>query len=303
MPWIWFMVAAPAVVGGLAALVWWIVRGQRGGLPPGVTAVFTGLAGLLALVADLLGRSVGLAGLQPPTAVLIWLFDYRFAAPLVVGVIALALLAVPAHAQVAAHSADLTPRSIFTFARARWFVAPTAVLVVIVLTTVAAGVASQSDPETGRYDRVLVDGGVGAVGTMIYGWFYSVPALLALAALIVVVCVDLLVIARPALGEDRDLDVRTRRTRTRNVLSGATAAMLLHLAVVFGSLSATASVQGTFTTSEGPAFLWSPIAGLQTVFTVAAYASGICGIALWTAVALSAIPARRFAPAPVTGAA
>ncbi|MGN8552111.1 UNVERIFIED_CONTAM: hypothetical protein OHV15_05965 [Microbacterium sp. SLM126] len=298
MPWIWFVVAAPTV-GGLVALVWWIVRGRRAGLPAGVAAAFTGLAGLLALLVDLLARFVGLPGFQPPAAVIIWLFDYRAVVPLVVGVIALVLLAIPVHARGAVSSADLAPRSMISFARPWWFVVPTAVLSVIVVVTLAAGVASQPDSETGRYDQVLVDGGVGAIGTTIYGWFYSVPALIALAVLIVAVCADLYLIARPPLAEDRELDVRTRRTRTRNVLTAAAAAMLLHLAVVFGSLSATASVQGEFTTSEGPAFLWSPIAGLQTVFTVAAYASSICGIALWATVALSAIPARRHAPTPV----
>ncbi|MHC2999326.1 hypothetical protein OB08_09100 [Microbacterium sp. HJ5] len=241
---------------------------------------------------------MGLPGFQPPAPVLIWFFDYRYTIPLVVGIIALVLLAVPLRARGGVGAADLAPRSMLTFTRGWWFAAPAAVLALIVIITVAAGVASQPDALTGRYDSVMVDAGVAAIATTIYGWFYSVPALVALAVLTAAVCVDLLLIARPPLGEDRELDVRTRRTRTRNVLTAATAAMLLHLAAVFGSLSATASVQGEFATSEGPVFLWSPIAGFQAAFTVAAYAASVGGVALWATVALSAVPARGHALVP-----
>jgi hypothetical protein len=282
------------------ALVWWALKGRRAGLPVGVAAFFTGAAGLLAVVSDLVARFWGFPGFQPPVPVLIWFLDNRYTVPVAVGIMALVLLAIPVSARGAAGAADLTPRSMVSFARGWWFAAPVTVLAVTIVITVSAGVASRPDPETGQYDSVMVDGGVGAIGTTIYGWFYSVPALIALGLLIVAVCADLFLIARPPLGENRELDVRTRRTRTGNVLAAATAAMLLHLTVVFASLSATASVQGTFTTSEGPVFLWSPMAGLQTVFTVAAYVTSVFGIALWATVALSAIPARKYALVPET---
>ncbi|MDY0910473.1 hypothetical protein [Microbacterium sp. CFBP9034] len=293
MTWILIVVAAPVVVGVAIGVIWRMTRGRRTSLSPGLAALCTGLAGVIAIVGDLWPRLWGFPGWHPPIPVLIWLLDHRYTLPLALGIVALVLLAIPVRARGAGGSADLAPRSIASFARGWWFAAPAGVLALIAVITIAAGIASQPDPETGRYDTVMVDAGVGAIGTTVYGWFYSVPALIALGVLILVACVDLFVIARPPLAEDRELDVRTRVTRSRNVLTATTAAMLLHVAPVFASLSATASVRGTFTTSEGPMFLWSPIAGFQTVFTVAAYATAILGIALWTTVALSAIPARR----------
>ncbi|MAP63898.1 MAG: hypothetical protein CMH34_09200 [Microbacterium sp.] len=225
-----------------------------------------------------------------------WYLDYRFTIPILVGVLGLVILAFPVTTRGAAGAADLTPRSPVTFALGWWFAPPAAILVVILIITFTAGAASEPDPETGRYIMYMVDGGVMSVGTSIYGWFYSTPAMVALAVLLIVTAVDLILIARPAMEEDREADARVRRIRTRNVLTVTTGAMLVHLGLLFGSLAGTAAVQGSASTSQGLMMMWTPIAALEPVFRGAAYVSAALGIALWVSVALTAIPTRRRVP-------
>jgi heme/copper-type cytochrome/quinol oxidase subunit 2 len=303
MIWLLALVFGAPIIGLVIAIFWWLMRDRRAGLPAGTVALFVGLAGSLGVLAEVLHRVMGSWSLLIPFAlpadVIIWYWDYRFLVPLLAGILSLVLLAFPVRARRGLGSADLSPRSPLMFARGWWFIPPIAVLAVVLVITFAAGTVSEPDPESGRYVSMVLDGGVGSVGVTIYGWFYSVPSMIAMAVLVVVAGVDLFLIARPPLGDSREDDVRIRTVRTQSVLAVTTGALLIHLGVVFGSLSGTASVRGSFSTSEGTMFLWSPIAALESVFYWSAYVACTCGIVLWARVALSGIPVRRVESAEV----
>lgn len=301
MAWLYLMVLGPAAAGIVLATVWWLMRGRQNGLPrerlgafslaAGLTLVFVGLAerlilGPLALQLDI------------PNGLWEWYADHRFAIPLWLGILGLVLLVFPIRTRSGRGAADLTPRTAVSFARGWWFITPAVVLTLIVALTVAAGTASERDEVTGQYTMYSVDlGGERGMGTSIYGWFYSVPALVYLTLLIGMVILDLVLISRPALDRGREQDVRIRTVRTRNVLLIATGALLVHLGLIFGSLAGTASVRSTFSHSEGAVVFWTDFAALQPALNWASSVAAALGFALWAAVALSAIPSRR--PAPI----
>ena len=137
------------------------------------------------------------------------------------------------------------------------------------------------------------------MGTNIYGWFYSVPAMICVGILLAVALVAMSLVARPAPAEDREQDVRVRAIRTRNIVVAVTGALLLHLGDIFNSLAGTASIRSTFTTSEGPVSFWTTFSALQPAFVAASMLCAALGIALWAAVALSAVPSRRRVPVAV----
>lgn len=290
--------AAP-LAGIALAVVWWAIRGRLAALT-GAAAGFAAAAGLLAVLTDLGLRVHGAApvlfGAPPSPDATVWLLDNRFLIPLVVGIVGLGILAFPISHRVGTGSADLTPRSPVSFARGWWFAVPAIALALTVAVALAAGAASERSADTGRYDQYTVDAGAMTVAVHIYGWYYSVPALIALAVIVLLVCVDLVLIARPPLAEDRDRDARERRVRTRNVLAAATGAVLLHLGIVLSSLSGTASMRGGMATPGGEMAMWSPMAALEPFFAISGHVATACGVALWATVALSAIPARRHAP-------
>jgi hypothetical protein len=303
MLWYFAMVFGASLIGVALGVGWWAFRRPRRILAGSVAAT-TGIAGVLAVGVDLATRVVG-AGpvmlmLPPPPATAVWLFDYRYTLPLVAGCLGLALLAFPIRRREGSGSADLAPRSPATFAKAWWFVPPGTVLGIVLTVTIAAGSASEPDPVTGKYDMYTVDAGAMSVGTTIYGWHFSIPALVALAVLLLLALLDLILIARPPLLPDRAADTAIRSLRTRNVLVAVTGSLLLHLGMVCASLSATASVRGGMATPGGEMFLWSPMAALEPIFTAAITVATALGIALWTTLALPAVPARHSAQVKVT---
>jgi hypothetical protein len=116
-----------------------------------------------------------------------WYADNRFAIPLWLGILGLVMLIFPVQARNGHGAADLTPRTVVSFARGWWFVTPAVVGAFILILTFAAGPVSVSEEEPGRFDMYYVDlGGGRGMGTSIYGWFYSVPALILTGLLIAI---------------------------------------------------------------------------------------------------------------------
>ncbi|MEP7765164.1 hypothetical protein ABKW33_14520 [Sanguibacter sp. 26GB23] len=290
------------VAGIVLAVVWRLIWGRSTALPVGWVSGFTLAAVLLALLGEIVTRVLGVPFLLPveaPVPVRVWYVDNRFAVPVLLGILGVALLAIPVRARGGRGAAELTRRSLVSFARARWFVAPGTVLALVLLLTILAGAASEPDPTTGRYTAYSVDLGQYSMGTSIYGWFYSVPAMISVGILLVVAIVGMSLVARPALAEDRELDIRVRTVRTRNIVTAATGALLLHLGQVFSSLAATASIRSTMSTSEGPVSFWTTFSALQPALVIASLLCAATGVALWASVALSAVPSRRQVPVAV----
>jgi hypothetical protein len=193
--------------------------------------------------------------------------------------------------------APLTRRGITTLTR-RWpLVTLGLLLVAAVGLAVAGGLASSPDDE-GRHTMFYVELGrdTGA-GATIYGWFFSLPALVVAAVLALVTAIALaLLVARP-LGADPERELARRRWSARAVLAAVGGALLLHLGAVLGMFAGTASLRASFSAGElGMVDLVGPFAALGPALGVAADVAGALGYALWWFVLLAAIlPARRAA--------
>ncbi len=303
MWWLYLLVFGSLLAGIVLALVWWLIWGRKAALPAGPVRGFTLAAGLLVLLGEIVVRFVGAYILLPfelPHFLGDWYRDYRFVSPLVIGILGLALLSFPVQARGGRGAAELTRRSPVSFARSRWFIAPGVLLALILLITILAGAASQPEESTGRYMMYVVDlGGERSAGTSIYGWFYSIPSLILTGVLIAATIVALFLIARPALAEDRLLDIHVRTIRTRNIVAAGTGALLLHLSLIFSSLAGTASIRGSFATSEGPVRFWTSFSALGPALITGSMLCAAFGVALWASVALAAIPAPRRASVTV----
>lgn len=297
MLWLYLVVFGSLLAGIVLALVWWLTRGRKTTLPVGPVSAFTLAAGLLALLGEVVTRFVGAPILLPfelPRFLSDWYGNYRFVAPLVIGILGVVLLACPVETRGGRGTAELTRRSTASFAKVRWFIAPSVLLAILVIITVVAGAASQPDPSTGRYTMYFVDlGGERGMGTSIYGWFYSIPSLVLTVILMVVAIVALFLIARPALAEDRTRDIHVRRIRTRNVVAAGTGALLIHVSMILTDLAGTASIRASFATSEGPVSFWTSFSALQPALTTASMLCVTLGVALWASVALATVPASR----------
>lgn len=297
MWWLYLLVFGSLLAGVVLALVWWLIWGRKAALPAGPVRGFTFAAGLLVLLGEIVVRFVGANILLPfelPRFLGNWYADYRFISPLLIGILGLVLLSFPVQERGGRGAADLTPRSPVSFARPRWFIAPSVLLVLILLITIIAGAVSQPEESSGRYMMYAVElGGERSAGTSIYGWFYSVPSLIVTGVLMAMTIVALFLVARPALVEDRALDTDVRTIRTRNIVAAGTGALLLHLSLIFSSLAGTASIRGSFATSEGPVRFWTSFSALGPALITASMLCAAFGVALWASVALSAIPAPR----------
>jgi len=300
---LYLWVLGPTAVGILAAGVWWVVRGRKSAAPARGVRWTALAAGLLVVLGVVVARLSGASALLPfdvPAGVFTVLWENRFSVPLVIGVVGVALLVLPVRRRGGRGTADLTRRSLVSFARPRWFVAPGVLLLVLLVITLATGAASEPDPTTGRYTAYTVElGGERSMGTTIYGWYYSVPALVVLGVLVAVMLLGMHLVARPPLAQDRAADVAARVATTRAIVVGVTGTLLAHLGLVFASVSATSSVRSMFTTSEGPVWFWTPFSALEPLTTAASILCAALGVALWTSIALSALPSSRRSPVAV----
>lgn len=294
---LYLLVFGSLAAGIVLAIVWWLIWGRKAGRLAGAVSGFTIAAGLLALLGELAVRLMSVSMLLPfdiSMVIRLCYLDYRFTFPLVFGILGVVLLSFPVRARHGQGTAELTRRSPASFTRARWLVTPGVALALIILVTVVAGVASRPDSETGQYTMYWVEpGGQFGVGTNIYGWFYSVPALILIGVLIVITVVNLTLIARAAMAEDRERDISERTIRTRNIIAAVTGALLLHLGLIFHSLSSTASMRGSFATPDGPMTITPPFSAFGPAFDGVSILCTTLGVALWAAVVFSAIPSRR----------
>jgi len=279
------------VVLGLVGAVLGVAlhRWRRGGaaVPQAVrrgTLVGASLAVLmmLAVLTVNIGPLFGLAGTVADAAV-----TMRFVAPLVMGLLAIPLTLLPRARRRSGASVVLTRRPLLTLVPRAWLITLGVVVALVLAVTLAAGRASRPDDE-GRWRNYTVDVGVMSMGTEIYGWYYSVPALALLAALLLVVGVAVAVIVRPPLAVDQTADAFIRRWQVRQVLALATGAVLLHLSRVLASLSGTTSMEGGISTPDGWIVTYGKFAGMEGPLRVGSELAGTAGWACWFAVLLTA---------------
>jgi hypothetical protein len=276
------LVAAVLVValhrwrGGGAAVPQAVRRGMVAGTSLGILM-------MLGILVVSIGPLFGLSGAFTDVAV-----STRFVAPLVAGLLAIPLTLLPRVRRREGASVVLARRTLLTFAPRGSLVTLGSVVALVLALTLAAGVASRPDGE-GRWREYWVDVGVMGMGTEIYGWYYSLPALVLLAALLVLVVVALAATARPPLAIDVAADTFTRRWRVRHVLTVATGAVLLHLSRVLASLSATTSLEGGMSTTDGWMVAYGKFAGMEGPLRVGSELAGTAGWACWFAVLLTAV--------------
>ncbi|WP_127794728.1 hypothetical protein [Agromyces sp. LHK192] len=286
----------PVVVGlAFASLVWLLRRRSWPLLSPwcrGWTAV--GL--LVVLVFAIVWNAwVTFPAGNLSVAAVSTLFDLRFAFPLVLCLVALALLLPTARNNDQRGGVELSRRTLATFVPLPWAIFTIAALTAVLAVTVLAGTMSRPD-EDGRYLIYEVDAATGASGsTTIYGWFYSVLCLVLIAVIVALVLVQLELISRPALAIDRDADITQRTARARNLLSVSAGGLLLHLGAVLLSLYGTSTVRIGFDAgTAGWAEVGASFADLGPLLLVASYISVATGFTLWCLVLLSVVaPASK----------
>lgn len=291
----------PAALGLLLAAVRRIVR-PNSPLPKTVrfwTLAAMGIALVLTLLTLLANLMWYLPGEIPPE-VSRWMNETRHLHPLVIGLLVLALLSLP-HPSRARHGhAELSPRDAFSFTARWWFVASGIVLAVIIAVTLATGLASERDA-AGRYTVFSLPFGEVTASTRIYGWYYSIPALVLLAALVIVTLLVLRSLARAPFGADRERDAAVRRTRSGNVVAAATGAMLLHAEAVFHSVAGTSMLGVSLDAgTHGRLETGTSFAALTPTLWALSLASAALGFALWFLVLLTAASTRaRTLRAPI----
>jgi hypothetical protein len=287
------ILATPALIGTAVAVLWWSVRGRHERVSAGLAVrVGTVVATLLLLLLSFAVTAMSLASLADarlPREFREWVFDARFMLPLLAGIVALLILALPLARRHGAASADLAPRGLASFAPRRGVSVVVALAVLALLAALGAGVLSSPD-ESGHYTMYLTDTGVVAVGTSIYGWYYSVPCLVLIVLVLAVGTGGLALLVRPALADDREADIAVRRWRGRSLATVAAATIAFHLGEVFNSLAASASVHGSFNVPEAGSILtYASFAAFRTPFDVLGTVFVALGVLLCLATLLRAL--------------
>ncbi|NQX13499.1 hypothetical protein HQQ80_17870 [Microbacteriaceae bacterium VKM Ac-2855] len=206
----------------------------------------------------------------------------RYAAPLVLTFIAVALVIVPWPTRGPRGSAQLAPRTVTTFAQKGWLRTAAVTVMTLLAVTAFAGLISSPD-EAGRYVMYEVKvSSNSSASTTTYGWWFAVPCLIAIAAIVALAALALFSISRPSLSIDEGKDVETRTLRTRNVLAITSGGLLIHLGAVLSSLYGTSRLRTGF---EGGSVGWvelgTSFAAIGPVLLVASYASVILGTGMW----------------------
>ncbi|ATG51951.1 hypothetical protein CFK38_10805 [Brachybacterium vulturis] len=293
MPWmlLWTLLWPTLASILLGAAAWSVNR--RGARPVLVgrvpTAAMAGVAVLVMAVHPLLGAAP--LWIDAPSALWRSLIDWRFALPLVLGLLVLIPFAVVRPRSSTPTGARLAPRTWRSFLSTRWLGALLGVLALIVGLTFAAGMASQPN-DAGEYAMYIVDVGPGAIGATIYGWHYSLVPSVLWVLLCAATWWTLSRIARPPLATAQAADVTERRLRSTNAVRVALGALLLHLESILHSLANTSRVSGSFVSGERLPFSAStPFSALTGPLDVLAQVAGILGLALWVFTLLTAVPA------------
>ncbi len=287
---------SPLVVGGVVAAGVWLATRRHGTSLSGRAGVLAAIGGLVPVVVSCLYSVVGvtpqlLAPMGPDVSMGVQ--EAQFITPLAAGLLALIMVCVPGRRNPSAAAARIARRTALTFLSAGWTVALLATVVLTIALSLAAGLASVPD-QAGRYTMLTVQVGTMRVGTTIYGWYYSIPAMFLLMVLIGTAWAGLALIGRPPLGDDREQDAAVRRTRSRNIAAVATGAIAFHLAAILGSLAGTSkSGGGLATDTAGVINVGSPFAALGTFLDASSIVATCLGAALCLSVALTAGPPAR----------
>jgi uncharacterized membrane protein len=226
-----------------------------------------------------------------------------FLIPLLLTIVMLLFLLAPVRPARAPGAAELVPRTLLSFSSRAGTAVSASVTLAVVLVSILAGMASTPD-EYGRFLQYTVHAsGNTSGGTTIYGWWFSVPCLAAVAVIVALVVVQLVLISRPPLSTDRDDDISIRKARVRNVLAAATGGLLLHLGTVLMSLYGTSGMRlGLQAGEAGMVSLGTPFAAIGPALHVASYISAGLGFALWWAVLFFALKLRVVRPASLASA-
>lgn len=141
----------------------------------------------------------------------------------------------------------------------------------------------------------VIHSGAATASTWIYGWYFSVPALIALAALLMLCWATLAKVSRPPLSSDPTHDTALRRSRSGIVTGATLGALFLHLAYVAISLDGTASIRLTSTGGHGGAWIesWSTFVALTPALRITGMMLLAIGIALWATMFFRAVLGRR----------
>jgi len=285
---------SPLLLGAVLSVGMWLVARKDRAVLSGRAGVLAASGGLLPVLVSFLYSVVTIT-----PQLLAWtgrdwsigLQEARFSMPLGAGLVALAILSVPGpRRRPGSTTAGITRRTALTFLSAGWTVALIAVVGVTIALSLAAGLASAPD-ETGRYAMFNFKIGTMSVGSTIYGWYYSVPAMLLLIILITSAWVGLALVARPPLSEPREQDAAVRRIQSRNIIAVATGALLFHLAAILGSLAGTSRVGGALPTdTAGVINVGSPFAALGSFLNSSSFVAMCLGTAVCLSVVLTAVP-------------
>ncbi|GAA3867544.1 hypothetical protein GCM10022381_08800 [Leifsonia kafniensis] len=139
---------------------------------------------------------------------------------------------------------DLNQRTVWTFGRRWWFVCTISALTILVLSVIAAGLASSPDAN-GDFTQLTFAFGAGQAFTDFLGWYYGIPIIAAATTLALATLIALWLIARPPLATtagERALDVWLRNRGTRVVLSLSCGALILTLAYVCSDIGNSAQL-------------------------------------------------------------
>lgn len=205
-----------------------------------------------------------------------------YAIPLIAGALTVALILCAPLPNSTGAGADLAPRTMRSFVTNGALIAIGLLSAAAVAIAIAAGRISTVD-ESGDYRVYLIDPGAFSGSTGIYGWYFSIPALITLAVLLALTLVTLWRIARPSLGGDPSFDIAMRKSRSGVVTSSVAAALTLHLGYVGVSLAATAGLKMGARVGTGDDWVraWPTFAALEPALRTTALLLQVIGIAIW----------------------
>ncbi|MEI3844272.1 MULTISPECIES: hypothetical protein [unclassified Microbacterium] len=276
----------PVTALTIAALARFVALRSVPALGPRLTAATatTGTALFLAQVGIAVLGVAGALALSSPEAERV-----RAIAPLVMGTLGVMGLSIPAERRPRARAATVARRTVSVFLSRGWPLAITGIGALVLILSLAAGSVSRPDAEGRSVEFALPIGPGGEARTTIYGWYFSVPALIVTGLLLVVTAIAWHALTRFPWGEDIALDTAVRRTRAANIGRATTGALLIHLSFITRSLAGTASISGRF--ESGP-WIVPSFAAMGPALSVASLIALIGGLALWAVVAFTAIPGR-----------
>ncbi|MDZ8173004.1 hypothetical protein [Microbacterium xanthum] len=276
---------------------------SRGGAVAAASAVGAALAGELLVVGSASWPFMSM-GAPPGLEVASWLFripgEGQFIAPLILSLIGVAPLVMPTGQGVRSGRVTVARRTILSFVPSGWSVLAGVLTLVAVVLTLVGGALSSPD-EDGRFTMWTQGTGVGEVGTLIYGWAYSWPSVVALGLLLGMSAIALAIIAHPPLSADEQGDRARRRSRSRAVVATVSGGLFFHIGAVMVFFAKTASLEAGVFVADQVVPIFPPFAAGGPVFLLIAVAAIASGFALWTALLLAhvrdAAAARQKVPA------